>query len=216
MEFSLLAPAKIFPLKHYSQYTSMKFIHEDLGIEVPEGVYYPAEDSFLLVDVLEAEDILGENVLEMGCGSGFLSILCAKRGADVTAADITEEAVNAAKTNAQSNGLKIHIVQSDLFENVNGKFDIIVFNPPYLPKEDDEEGDITYTGGQTGREVIEKFIAQCKWHLEDKGRVLLLISSLTGYEEVIACFNDSGFSVKTKAKQKLDWEELIVIEARTV
>src|SRR3989344_2055286 len=123
----------------------MKFSKDGMELEVPEGIYYPAEDSFLLADVIEGTEMKWKKVLEMGCGSGFLSILCAKRGAEVTAIDITEEAVNTTKANAHSNGVKIHVVQSDLFENIIGKFDMILFNPPYLSREDGEQSDVTYT-----------------------------------------------------------------------
>ena len=191
----------------------MKFSFNSMELEVPEGVYYPAEDSFLLADAVEALEMKGKNVLDMGCGSGFLSLLCASKGAHVMAVDITEEAVETAKANAQANGFKVNIVLSDLFEKINGRFDFIIFNPPYLPKEEDEEGHVTYTGGATGREVIERFITQCGTHLENDGKILVLVSSLTGKEEIIAALNEAGFSAKIAAKEKLDWEELVVIEA---
>ncbi|MBI2173061.1 MAG: methyltransferase [Candidatus Aenigmarchaeota archaeon] len=191
----------------------MKFSFNSMELEVPEGVYYPAEDSFLLADAVEALEMKGKNILDMGCGSGFLSLLCASKGAHVTAADVTEDAVEATKANAQANGLKVNAVVSDLLQNVSGRFDFIIFNPPYLPRGEDEEGHVTYTGGATGREVIERFITQCGTHLENGGKILLLVSSLTGKEEVIAALNESGFSAKIAAKEKIDWEELVVVEA---
>lgn len=192
----------------------MKFSFNSMEIEVPEGLYYPAEDSMLLADAIETLEMKGKKVLDMGCGSGFLSLLCASKGADVTAADITEEAVEATKANAQANGLKVNAIVSDLFEKINGRFDFIIFNPPYLPREEDEEGHVTYTGGATGREVIERFITQCISCLEKGGSIFMLISSLTGKEEVIAAMNEAGFSAKITAKERLDWEELIVVKAQ--
>ncbi|MDI6721150.1 MAG: methyltransferase [Candidatus Aenigmarchaeota archaeon] len=191
----------------------MRFVHEDLELEIPENVYYPAEDTFLLVDVIENLHMKDKKVLDVGCGSGFLSLLCASKGAGVTAVDIDEDAVEAAKANSISNDSRISALVSDLFEKVSGVYDYILFNPPYLPKEEDEDSDITYTGGATGREIIERFISQCKNHLSENGKVFLVISSLTGQEEVFTLFNENGFSVKVVAKEKIDWEELIAIEA---
>lgn len=191
----------------------MKFRHGNIELEVPEEVYYPAEDSFLLADVIEDADIKGKKVIDVGCGSGFLSILCALRGADVAAVDISEEAVETSRLNAATNGVKIDAKLSDLFEKINGKYDVIIFNPPYLPKEEGEEGHATYTGGATGREVIERFILHCREHLNEGGRIFLLASSLTDMNKVIALLNNNGLFVKIVAKEKLDWEELFVIES---
>ena len=72
----------------------------------------------------------------MGCGSGIVSIFCASLGAECFAADINPAAVKTAKENAELNGFgnKIQVVESNLFENIKDKFDVIFFNPPYYPR----------------------------------------------------------------------------------
>ena len=181
-------------------------------MEVPENVYYPQEDSLLLAKALDGIDVKGKRALEVGCGSGLLSIIMAKSGADVTAVDINEEAVETAKINASDNEADINCFVSDLFSNVSGVFDMIIFNPPYLPVEPGEN-DPTYAGGTTGRDTIEMFIAGVKEHLKLDGTVLLLISSLTGEEEVVKLFEKEGMATRSIAREKIPWEELIVIEA---
>lgn len=188
----------------------MKFYHDALTLNVPDGVYYPREDSLLLSRAVGDTELKDKSVLEIGCGSGFLSVIMAKRKANVTAVDISNDAVKAAEENAKANAVSLTCSQSDLFSAVTGKFDLIVFNPPYLP---DESGDKTYSGGKTGRETIEKFIKGAKAHLAAGGRILLLISSLTGEKEVLYLFRNTGFRTKTVARQKVPWEELVVIEA---
>src|SRR3989338_1117492 len=121
----------------------MKFYYGRVELDVPERVYYPREDSELLAKVIDSLDLKGKAVLETGCGSGFLSILMAKKCADVTAVDINTEAVEITGKNAAANGAKINTFISDLFSAVGGTFDIIVFNPPYLPVEEGEN-DTTY------------------------------------------------------------------------
>ena len=190
----------------------MKFYHGEIQLEVPENVYYPREDSILMAKALENLEIKGKSVLEVGCGSGFLSIIAAKNGAHVTAVDINAEAVKTAKANAEANGCNIETIQSDLFSSVKGKFDLIIFNPPYLPVEAGEN-DPTYAGGKSGREVIERFINMTNGHLKPNGRVLIVISSLTGKKEIIELLKKTGMTVSIIAREKIPWEELIVIEA---
>lgn len=70
--------------------------------------------------------------LEVGCGAGYLSIELARRGWNVTGADIVPEAVEVSRSNAKQAGVSVTFVQSDLFENVKGRFDAIIFNPPIV------------------------------------------------------------------------------------
>ena len=188
----------------------MKFFHKDMEFEIPESVYEPAEDSLLLLDALRS--VSSRKVLEIGCGSGFLS-LCLAKSNSVTAVDINPDAVRAAKGNAKRNSLRMECFQSDLFSSVTGKFDVIVFNPPYLPQEPCEEGDASYSGGESGRDVIGKFVKSCPAHLEEEGEVFVVVSSLTGIDEVVELFSQSGLGAEVVARQKIPWEELAVIRA---
>lgn len=189
----------------------MKFFYKGMALEIDDDIYYPREDSIMLAEQLEKEE--GKKILDMGCGSGFLSILAAKKNF-VTSVDINAKACRTVKNNAMKNEVNIEVIHSDLFNKVKERFDIIVFNPPYLPDiEEDELKDISYHGGPTGREVIGKFIKDAGNFLNENGKLLLLISSLTGEKEVIEMLENHGFTAKILARKKVPWEELIVIEA---
>lgn len=177
-------------------------------------VYSPAEDSFLLARAIERENLQGRAVLEIGCGSGFLTEIAARAGANVTAVDINPMAVEATKKVLSEKKLAASVFLSDLFDSVDGKFDLIVFNPPYLPESEDEPvgSDERYSGGRTGRDVIARFIEKIKSHLKSDGKVLLLVSSLTGEQEVLSLFEKNGFSARAVERKKIEWEELIVLE----
>ncbi len=138
-----------------------------MKIEVFKGVYPPSEDTYLLASFLERISLRGKDVLDMGTGSGYLAVLAALRGANVTAADIDEKAVRNAAFNAKLNGVDIRVVRSDLFENINDKFDVILFNPPYL---DTRDGVLWWDRGN----IIERFMGEVFYHLKEGGRVLLV------------------------------------------
>jgi len=186
---------------------------EIVPLSISESVYEPREDSLLVATELEKtlENKNVRSVLEIGCGSGLLSIIAAKRGCDVTAADINPAAVECAKRNAELNNAKIKIMQSDLFDNLEGKFDLIFFNPPYLPEEQTEESR-TWAGGKN-LEVITRFIKEAKQHLESDAKLLIVISSLSNPENILKEFADNGFVAEIKAEQKIPWEKLFVISA---
>lgn len=156
-----------------------------LDIDVGDEVYNPAEDSFLLLSSVEVER--EERVLEMGTGAGLVALHAAKAGAVVTAADINPHAVDCVRRNALRNDLKVEVVRSDLFDEVTGVFDVIAFNPPYLP----EEGKTTswmehaWSGGKEGSEVAVRFLDEAWKHLAPRGRVYMIVSSLGGIMNVL-------------------------------
>ena len=141
-----------------------------------EDVYSPREDSYLLIESLSVRS--GERALEMGCGSGIVSAHLSKAGALVTAADLNPRAVECARRNLERNGLEGEVVLSDLFSEIEGRFDLICFNPPYLPGEGTGPTEISYAGGPSGVEVLARFSDQAPKHLVPNGRIVVLLSSL--------------------------------------
>ena len=143
----------------------------------PAQVYQPEADTHLLLDAAKKEVKPSDRVLEIGTGSGIISrelaLVC-----DVVATDINPHAVLCAGCSG------VAVVQSDLFAGIRGTFNLILFNPPYLPTQPEERIDdwLEYAldGGDTGRVVIERFAAEVGRVLAPDGRILLLISSLTG------------------------------------
>jgi release factor glutamine methyltransferase len=146
-----------------------------IDVELYPGVYAPAEDTALLLSALEVRK--GERALEMGCGSGLISLHMAKAGAVVTAVDLDDRAVGNALRNAELNGLRIKVLQSDLFERVRGSFDLLVFNPPYLRGRAEGADDLCWAGGEDGVHVTARFLREAGKHLAPGGRVLMLLSS---------------------------------------
>ena len=149
------------------------------------------------------------SILDMGSGSGILILKCKELGFNrLTAVDIDEETVN------YLNKLKIKAIRSDLFSNIKGKFDLIIFNPPYLPEDKREPKDsrIHTTAGKKGYELIINFLEQAKNYLKDSGKILLLFSSLSKPSVIKNKARELGYKMKLLNKKKLFFEELFVYE----
>ncbi len=175
----------------------------------PAQVYQPEADTHLLLDAAKKEVKPSDRVLEIGTGSGFISRELAKVS-DVVATDINPHAARCASCSG------VTVVQSDLFAGIRGTFSLILFNPPYLPTQPEERIDdwLEYAldGGDTGRVVIERFAGEVGRVLAPDGRILLLISSLTGLTEVHDLFSGHGYFTKTVMQQELEDEMLYVLK----
>jgi release factor glutamine methyltransferase len=171
-------------------------------------VYEPREDSLLLSTAVRR--FARGRVLDMGTGSGVQAAEAARKGLQVTAVDIDESAIEAARKNFS--GFQVELVKSDLFSNVEGRFDTIVFNPPYLPDEP-AAPDAALDGGPTGRELLDRFLAASREFLNQGGQVVFVQSSITGVDATKQRLLELGFSFEIVARQGFQFEELVVFRA---
>lgn len=175
---------------------------DSLKYRVCDGVYEPAEDTFLLAHIISG---VGD-VLEIGTGTGVLSIACALNGSNVTAVDISQKAVACAESNADMNAVKLNVFQSDLFEHVTGRFDEIIFNPPYLPTADSIEGSEQWDGGPDGFSVTVPFLSAAPEFLKEEGRIRIILSDLTDMKALMGRFSNLEF--KEEKNEKFDFETI--------
>ncbi|MDO8555615.1 MAG: DUF2431 domain-containing protein [Nanoarchaeota archaeon] len=168
-------------------------------------IYEPREDSQLLARYVKI--YAHGKVLDLGTGSGIQARTALTKTAEVLAADINAEAVAHCKT------LGIPTIQSDLFEHITETFDVIIFNPPYLPEEttEDAESKQITTGGKQGNELLERFFKEAGTHLKPKGIILFVASSLTPDIEKI--MNKNGFIYTILEQEKFFFEHLTVYKA---
>ena len=192
-------------------------INMEFIINTHENVYIPAEDSYLLAENLEIKE--GQSVLEIGTGSGIVAMYASKLTDKVTATDINFDAITLAEENFKANNIdNIELLFGNLFEPVkNRKFDVILFNTPYLPTEEGEvlEDTINYAfdGGLNGRKVIDLFLDEVGNHLNDGGIVQLIQSSLSGNDETMTRLDELGFISEIKASEHFFFEDITLINA---
>ena len=182
------------------------------GLDMAEDpeVYPPSEDSILLTESLNIR--IGEKVLEIGTGSGIVSIQCALNGADVVCGDINPRAVALARRNAAANGVDIDVRETDVYSNIEGRFDTIVFNLPYLPVEDEGELAKAWSGGPDGLGPLPRLLEGAPEHLLPDGRVVVVVSSLrdrAGLDKTL-----EGYEVKVLGELPLFFERLQVLEIK--
>ena len=139
----------------------------DIRIQEDPDVYPPSDDSILLIESLDVKQ--GEKVLEVGCGSGIVSIHCALNGCAVTSGDINPKAVELTRRNFEANRLSSDVVETNVYSAIEGRFDTIVFNLPYLPV--DEEGLLAkaWSGGPDGLGPLPKLLEEAPKHLNKGG-----------------------------------------------
>ena len=169
----------------------------DFTINTDENVYIPAEDSYLLADNLQIEK--GQSVLEIGTGSGIVAMYASRLTDRITVTDINFDACELARKNFEDNGIDgIEILWGNMFEVVkNRKFDVILFNTPYLPTEDDE--------------VLEDTI---NYAFENDGGIVQLIqSSLSGNDETLSKLDELGFIAEIAETEHFFFEDITLINA---
>lgn len=174
----------------------------------PDQVYQPEADTFLLLEAAREDVKPGDRVLEVGTGSG--TIAAGLSGcALVVATDINPHAVQSARQ------IGVAVIRTDLLSGIRGPFDLVLFNPPYLPTQPEERLDdwLEYAldGGKSGRAVIERFSECVGRILSPGGRVLVLISSLTGLSAVNGLFWKQGFNAEVLKSQVVEDETLYIL-----
>ena len=186
-------------------------------IKTDDLVYIPSDDTFLLAENLEIKE--GQSVLEIGTGSGLVSMYASLLTDDVTATDINFNALELAEKNFKLNNINtIKLEFGDLFEPVKDrKFDVILFNTPYLPTDSDDiiNDDLNYAfdGGLDGRKVIDRFIKEAPNHLNDKGIIQMIQSSLSDNDRTLDMFDRNGFVAEIAESEKFFFEEIVLINA---
>ena len=176
-------------------------------------VYEPQEDSYILLEWVNK--LAYGRVLDVGTGTGILAKGAAYRKEvdEVIAVDVDEKAVDELR---KEDVWKLKAFQSDLFSNVAGKFDVIAFNPPYLPSEE-KDADVALDGGVHGYELIELFLKGAKKHLNDGGFILMVFSSRTGKEAVDRIIKKEGYSSEMLEQKSLAFfEELYVYKISSI
>ena len=193
-----------------------------LDFKVNNNVLIPRADTEVLVE--EAIKICKENelksILDMCTGSGCIGISLSKylEGSNVTAVDISEDALEIAKENSILNDVKVDFKCSNLFENINGKYDLIVSNPPYIKKEvlstlekevNENEPLLALDGGEDGLKFYRSISKDAKKHLSENGYLIFEIG-FDQAEEVSNILINNGYRNIKVIKDYSGYDRVVV------
>ena len=152
--------------------------YKNLRLVIFPGVFHPGLffSTTILLEFLETISVNGKKVLELGAGSGLISMTTARRGAEVFALDISNKAVANIKENAIRNNIKLHVLQSDLFNDlIKEKYDLIIVNPPYYPHNPSTEGEYAWYCGKNFEYFIT-FFSQLRNYIHSDSEVYMILS----------------------------------------
>ncbi|PSP83485.1 methyltransferase [Halobacteriales archaeon QS_6_64_34] len=179
-----------------------------------ETVYQPAEDSALLARTALGRISAGDRVLDVGTGSGYVAATLADAGADAVGVDLSPLACREATDSG------VPVVRGDLVAPFrDASFDLVAFNPPYLPTPAEAEWDDwmehALSGGEDGRRLVDPFLDTVGRVLAPGGESLLLVSSLTDPDAVRAYARGCGLESEVLASENHPYEKLVVLRFAT-
>lgn len=190
-------------------------------------MYEPQEDSYLLLESIH--DFANKNrintALDMGTGSGILGKELLQYAKTVIMTDINRDAtfslsleISKLEKNKNANAAEIRIYTGDLFEKIPEEFlekiDLIVFNPPYLPREPDEKDDIELTSGESGIETTKRFLTTAKKFLSKNGTIFFVASSLADLGELERYMKKDSYEFEIDRKKHISFEDIIIYRAK--
>jgi release factor glutamine methyltransferase len=195
----------LLPIARWYLSKSRKDRYQGLTLQVPPGVFHPGLflSTRLMLKHLERYDLQGKNVLEIGAGSGMIAIWCNRiKGGRVTATDISPAAIAAINSNAAANAATLTILQSDLWAELPPfRYDYIVVNPPYYPKNPSNDAEKAFFCGE-GHTYFERFFEGLHAYRLPDSKVLMVLSE------------DCDLSKITQIASRHHWEMEMVHPAR--
>lgn len=195
--------AKIYTAKE------REFSYKNIKVKVRPGVFHPGLfiSTKILLDFVSDLELENKTFLELGAGSGIISILASKKGAIVYASDISSTAVENIKINAEVNNETISVFKSDLFENLQAmEFDYIVINPPYYKKDPKIEAEFAWYCGQN-HEYFARLFDSLVNHINNNSKVFMILSEVCDIDVITQIGKDRKFLWELIHRKSVLWEK---------
>jgi release factor glutamine methyltransferase len=181
--------AKIYTAKE------REFSYKNIKVRVRPGVFHPGLfiSTRILLDFVSDLELEKKSFLELGAGSGIISILASKKGAIVYASDISSTAVENIRLNAEINNATISVYKSDLFENLPAmEFEYIIINPPYYKKDPINEAEYAWYCGNN-HEYFTRLFDSLADHTHKSSKVFMILSEVCDIDAITQIGKDRKF-----------------------
>lgn len=188
------------------------------SLTIPPSVFHPGLyfSTKFLGEHLLGLDLQRRRMLDMGCGSGILSILGASRGASVTAIDLNPAATDATSNNAARHGFDrdIGIFTGNLYEPLptHSEFDLIVFNPPFYQGEPGNPAALAWQGGED-YSTLREFIRESGKYLSSTGQIVVILTTEMQMRPILEMFAENGYQVSCLRTRRRLFEILSIWNA---
>jgi release factor glutamine methyltransferase len=191
-------------------YTSKEreFSFKDIKVKVTPGVFHPGLfiSSKILLNFVDKLNLGDKTFLELGAGSGIISILSAKRGAKAYASDISGIAIENIKMNARKNNISINVIHSDLFQNIpNIQFNYIIINPPYYKKDPKTDEEYAWYCG-SNHEYFIRLFDSIAGYINQDSKIFMILSEVCDIDAIRTIGKKKGFNWKL-IERKTVWGE---------
>jgi release factor glutamine methyltransferase len=185
------------------------YTYKNIKLQIPPQVFHPGFffSTKLLLKYISSLPLDGKSFLELGAGSGLISIYATKKGAQVTAIDIHSTAIQALKKNRFINDVQFSIIQSDLFKSVpQHAFDVIAVNPPYYKKKPVSDADYAWYCGEEG-EYFQRLFKDLQNYIHKNSVVLMILCDGCDLEMIKMLASENFFKMNCVFKTKNLLEE---------
>ena len=182
-----------------------EFKYQGMCISVSPRVFHPGFffSTRFILEFLGTQNLSGKKLLDLGCGSGIISIFSQKRGASVTAVDINKTAVQNTIENSFKNHTKISAFVSDLFGSIPPTlFDWIVINPPYYPADPKTEEENAWNCGQN-HEYFERLFIGLGNYIHPESKVLMILSDVCDLKTIFEIAFSRNFRFEMISQKKV-------------
>lgn len=157
---------------------SRNYHWQNISVNIPHGIFHPGIffSTHILLSYLSKQELKNKSFLELGSGTGLISVYASRQGAIVTASDINPLAVETTRKNAINNGVRVQVIESDLFDQLTErKFDFIIINPPYYKGSVITDSKSAWYAGDE-YQYFEKLFSQLKKHINVESKVVMVLS----------------------------------------
>jgi len=204
-----MATPVLVPLTKWYLRKERRYSHAGITVRVHPGVFHPGlfSSTGFLAEYLDEINVKDKAFLELGCGTGYLSIAAARRGAKVTASDLSAAAVENTKINAEKNDVSIRVLHSDLFTGIPaGTFDVIAINPPYYARNPESESELAWQCGEVF-EYFCKLFRQLYGYMHQDTTVLMVLTLGCDLEKIFLIAKENGFEFELLKEKRVLFDE---------